>query len=179
MRLPPDNFPDDTETYAFHHYQAKTSRWRRWGWMVGGGIGLLAGIIGLTWALLHHQSSESTETSNTPDYITPTPDISQTMPEGFPSDIANPQIIRIPSRIDEIGVGRRGYIFQSSADLLWCVAVFGGTAQLYGNTEAVNGECMQGAATTELLVKLDQDAVYGLVVETMDAESVLFILPIE
>ncbi|MCB9436297.1 MAG: hypothetical protein H6673_04795 [Anaerolineales bacterium] len=179
MRLPPDNFPDDTETYAFHHYQVTAMRWRRWVVIIGGGIGLVAGLVGLMWVLLHNQASGSTESPNVPDYITPTPDVSQTMPEGFPPDIIDPQIIRIPARIDEIGIGRRGYVFQSSADLLWCIAVFGGTAQVYGNTEAVAGECMQGAATTELLVKLDQNAVYGLVVETTDVESVMFILPIE
>lgn len=179
MRLPPDNFPDDTETYAFHQYRAKSFRWRRWGMMVGGGIGLLVGVVGIGWLLMQYLPSKSAASPTSPHYITPTPDISQTRPEGFPVDVLSTQVIQIPSRIDEVGVGRRGYIFQPNRELVWCVATFGATAQLYGMNDAVAAECIQGEATTELLVKFTAHTVYGLVVETTDVESVLFILPIE
>lgn len=179
MRLPRDNFPDDTETYAFHQYRPKSVRWQRWGMMMGGGIGLLVGVMGASWLLLNNPFSKSVGQSKLPDYITPTPDISQTLPQGFPMDIPYPQIIQIPARIDEVGLGRRGYIFQPTVELLWCVASFGGTLEFYGVDEAVEGECIAGNATNELLVKFNPNMIYGVVVETAGAESVLFILPIE
>lgn len=186
-RLPPDNFPDDTETRAFQHYREgkapprfrfpelsflRGSSWK----IVGLGIAfigiMLLGIVAVfTWSEPRERFVVVTGAPTVPADL-------PTIPVGgdFPTDAAQ-QFIRIPARIeDTLPAGeRRGYTFVAKPGFTWQIIVvpnngsaFDPVLSLYGPDgiiRDINDDRVEGDVTAQIDLTPEREGVYAVLVE--------------
>ncbi|NDJ85780.1 MAG: hypothetical protein GYB66_07835 [Chloroflexi bacterium] len=169
-RLPPDTFPDDTETRAFQTYHEDkataaprslvTRRWR-----LLAAIGLLVGIMTVismeVLALLDDGETTYIIVPGEPLSPGPTLDPGAAFDNGFPEAVDARQVITVPTRIDHtLSAGQKqGYIFRAPAALAWQITVVstgGGltpTVRLYGppNSALIETQTASSASQTASL----------------------------
>jgi hypothetical protein len=189
-RLPPDNFPDDTETYTFQHYRGDTNR-LVWYWRVFSkyqrtviiasvvGLGLL-GIIAFVWWPKSDTSFVVVPAGTEPPAVPG--DLLQLLGGDFPREITDRRVITIPARIEDIlpvGAGR-GYVFRTQAGITWRITLesdgsFDPVLALYGPPDGVfiaeNDNRGPGDPTSELILPFTGDGLYAIAFKSSDGVS--------
>lgn len=206
-RLPPDNFPDETETNAFQNYQENRGRIGEVLSILFGSrervlltAGIFVALVGGVWLGLYMLlpqrtmevvvTAEGTISVNT---VEPSPVLADTVGGDFPPNVSQ-EVISIPARIDDsLAFGtRKGYTFYAEAGVTWEITVFGATGfdpaiSLYGPPNgqlmASNDDRPAGDLASEIRVTIQQDGSYGLLVEGSGGASgggyTLLIVPIQ
>lgn len=195
-RLPPDNYPDDTESEAFQQYQegqvspTPSQRFIRFLWqhtrltlaLVGIGI---ASLVALVWSLWPEHDIQTiilpneapTQANHTPLSIDT---LVQEVGGDFPVSITDRQAIRIPARIEDqlMGGQARGYVFQAPSSITWRIALSSDRSwspliKLYGpsNNQLLNENGSQGTFTAEITTTLHEGGLYSISIESIDGFS--------
>ena len=208
-RLPPDDFPDETETNAFQNYRADRGR-------IGEVFSILLGsrqrifitasgfiaIVVVIWLGLYVILPTPTkEVIVTPDggqvavgdTLEPSPIIVEPMEGDFPADVLQ-EVISIPARIDNsLAFGTRaGYTFYAEAGVTWKITVFGATGfdpaiSLYGPPTgqllANNDDRAGGDFASEITMTIQQSGNYAVLLEGSGGASgggyTLLIVPVQ
>ncbi len=188
-RLPPDNFPDDTETHAFQNYDSPTFRrltglyhGRRW-LLPAAGFLVTAVVVILVMQWVMNRGSDTPDNTpvSSPTYPTPRPDPLQLLNGDFPSDITDRQSILVPARIDDTlpAGNQRGYVFYAPSTTEWCIIVEADAGlpsiSLYGPPDGVFTSTVTGAALT---ATFQEDSLYAVVVGNVQFYTLL-ILPVD
>lgn len=189
-RLPPDNFPDDTESYAFQNYRHEGNRLiyllstllPYWRLILAGGV--LALGIGVVAAAISWLGAEPTVVVIPRTDITPTPigDLLLQLNGDFPPIITERQVISVPARIQDdlpFGTGR-GYVFWGRAGVAWRITVesdgsFDPIVTLYGPPNGVflisNDDRSPGEISSEIISTFATDGLYAIAVQSADGAS--------
>jgi hypothetical protein len=198
-RLPPDDFPDDTETRAFQNYRdGKVPsrfefhfKWRPWRTAIL--FILLAVIAGLIGAFVLWWTEPGEQIVIITGVPTMLPDIPAEPLDGdFPADVPQ-QFIRIPARINDhlVAGERRGYTFFARAAFTWQITVepqesssFDPILSLYGPDGVVidfNDNRTAEDRASQLTLVVEHDGAYALLLEgargISDGAYALSILP--
>lgn len=193
-RLPPDDFPDETETNAFQNYREDRGRVGEILSLIFGSrqrllaaivvIGLLVGAIWVGLYFLLPEPSPKvvivpSDNGNGDEVVSddplPTTVVAEVVSGEFPTDVAQ-QLITVPARIDDsLAIGtRRGYTFYAEAGVTWEITVFGATGfdpviSLYGPPGGrlldSNDDRAVGDLASELRVTIQQDGNYAVMIE--------------
>jgi hypothetical protein len=207
-RLPPDDFPDETETNAFQNYRDDQGQFGEVFSLLFGSrqrilitAGVFVGIVAVIWLGLYMVLPTPTkEVVVTPDggsvaeeTIIPSPVLAEAVGGEFPAGVPQ-EVISIPARIDDsLAFGSRmGYAFHAEAGLTWQITVFGATGfdpviSLYGPPSgqllANNDDRGVGDLASEITVTFQQDGNYAVLLEGSGGASgggyTLLIVPIE
>jgi hypothetical protein len=180
QRLPPDNFPDDTQTVAFQNYregQARSRfrlpniRWRQWSAYIGAGLVAIVFSIGLV-LLYQNVFDDSIDPTLTAAPPTPT-EQSLVMRGDFPAGVSQ-RFITIPARIEDTLPGgfSRGYTFLAYQGVTWNITIIGGEGfqprmNLYGPDGSIisRSEAPSAGQNASLSHFIDDSGLYAILIE--------------
>ncbi|MCI0710981.1 MAG: hypothetical protein L0154_12560 [Chloroflexi bacterium] len=180
QRLPPDNFPDDTQTAAYQNYREgqapsrfrlPTIHWRQWrAYIIAG---LIAIAISIVLVLLYGTFSDNNvNPTDLPPPPTPT-EQSLVMRGDFPVNVSQ-QFITAPARIEDTLPGgvSRGYTFLAYQGVTWNITLVGSTGfqprmNLYGPDGSIlsRSEAPAAGQNASMSHFVAESGLYAILVE--------------
>lgn len=183
-RLPADNFPDDTETWAFQNYSETSILKRRLlarQWVINGiALLIVVAIVGLMGYVVFLRDDELETTTVVVPHASPTPspDPLQVLSNDFPAEVVDRQIITLPARIEDTlpTGGRRAYVWSARPGQVWRISVWSTDTldpvlRLLGPTGLLMEDAVIGDNTAQMLAQFDQESVYALLLEAVSGGS--------